>query len=80
VHLLDVGEGSSPPLPALIPLSVDWIQSKGFYRAIEESIQRQPQLIGSFYSALLDKMGGLDKTALMSKLNGNLKGKEGPIF
>jgi hypothetical protein len=80
VHLLDVGEGSSLPLPALNPLILDWIQSKGLYRSIEESIRRQPQLIGSFYSALLDKMGGPDKTALMSELNGNLKGKEGPNF
>jgi peptidylprolyl isomerase len=74
VHLLDVEEGSSSPLPALSPLPLDWIQSKGFSHSIEESIRRQPQLIGAFYSSLLDKMGRPDKTALISELNGDLKG------
>jgi FKBP-type peptidyl-prolyl cis-trans isomerase len=76
VHLLDVKEGSEASLPALTPLALDWIQSEGLYGCIEESIQRQPQLVGSFYSALLGKVEGLNKTALMREVSTDLKNKQ----
>ncbi len=69
VHLLDVEEGTSRTLPALIPLSLNWIQDPEFHSQIEESIRQRPYLVGSFYRELLDKIQGLDKTALIGELD-----------
>jgi FKBP-type peptidyl-prolyl cis-trans isomerase len=68
VHLLDMEEGFLKPLPALTPLVLDWISQKR-YHCTEKALQRKPHLIGSFYGALLDKIEGLDKTALISELD-----------
>lgn len=69
VHLLDVDEATSEPLPSLTPCDLNWIQDPLFYRYVEESIHQLPRFVGSFYRDLLDKIEGLDKTAVIAELD-----------
>lgn len=69
VHLLDVEEGAPKALPALIPLSLNWIQDPDFHRKIEESICKRPYFVGSFYRSLLDKMQEAEKIAVLTELD-----------
>ncbi len=68
VHLLDVKEGAAKPLPALTPLSLDWIEDKEYCCNMKKSIQQRPYFVGSFYRDLVDKIEKVDKTALIAQL------------
>ncbi len=69
VHLLDVGEGDLTTLAPLTPLNLDWLQDPEFYRDIEESIRQRPYFLGSFYRDQMERLEGLDKTALIGELD-----------
>lgn len=69
VHLLDMDETISKMLPSLTPHDLSWVQDTSLYRNIEESIQQLPRFTGSFYRNLLDKIEGLDKTAIIAELD-----------
>jgi hypothetical protein len=71
VRLIDIDESSSGKLPSLTPVDLSWVQNREFYDAIEESIQQLPRFIGSFYRDMLDKIEGLEKTALIAELDGS---------
>jgi peptidylprolyl isomerase len=71
VRLIDIDETSSGKLPSLTPVDLSWVQNREFYDAIEESIQQLPRFIGSFYRDMLDKIEGLEKTALIAELDGS---------
>lgn len=58
VHLRDMEEKGLRPLPPLIPMDLNWVESPALYRMIEESIQRQPGFIGTSFRILLDKIEG----------------------
>ncbi len=72
VHLLDVEGGDPVALPALEPLALEWIRDPGYYRRVEDAVRQQPRFVGAFYRDLLDKMKGLDKTALIEGLDSEM--------
>lgn len=69
VHLLGIDEASSEALPDLTSRDLSWVQDPSFYQTIEKSIEQRPRFIGTFYRDMLDKIEGLDKTALIAQLD-----------
>lgn len=65
MHLMDIEEGATGILPALIPLSLNWIEDREFRLRIEESMRQQPHFAGSFYREILDRVEDMERSSLI---------------
>lgn len=65
VELLDVDEETSTPLPALEAVDLNWIKNPKLFLSLEESIQRLPRFIGSFYGHILEEIEGPNKENIL---------------
>jgi hypothetical protein len=68
VHLIDFDQSSCGNLPPLQALDLDWVKEPCFYQEIKESIDTRPLFVGSFYGKILDKIEGIDKSALIAEV------------